>query len=103
MSDVDIGIGDIRKTEDINGDTCRFLVLIRNNGTMHFSGYPEPYNHNHSLHEYFWYNLGTMYSNVYPELYKHGHSLLVYFSHNLGTIHTVRVFLDWMLSQSADC
>ena len=33
---------------------------------------------------------------------KHGHSLLVYFSHNMATIHTMWVFLDWMLSQSAD-
>jgi len=69
-------------------DTCRFWVLLGNNGAMYFNAYPEPYNHAHSLHVYFWYNLGTMYSNAYPELYKHGHSLLVYFSHNLGTIHT---------------
>jgi len=83
-------------------DTCRFRVLIGNNGAMHFNGYPETYNHAHSLHVFFWYNLGTIYSNAYPELYKHGHSLLVCFSHNLGTIHIMWVFLDWMLSQSAD-
>ena len=83
-------------------DTCRFRVPIGNNGAMHFNGYPEAYNHAHSLHVYFWYNLGTIYSSAYPELYKHDHSLLVYFSHNLGTIHTMWVFLDWMLSRSTD-
>jgi len=25
-------------------DTCRFRVLIGNNGAMHFGAYPEPYN-----------------------------------------------------------
>jgi len=85
----------------INRDTCRLRVLIGNIGAMYFNAYLEPYNHAHSLHVYFWYNLGTMYSTAYPELYKHGHSLLVYFSHNLGTIHTMWVFLDWVLSRSA--
>jgi len=28
------------------------------------------------------------------------HSVLVYLLHNLGTIHTIWVFLHWMLSQS---
>ena len=37
-------------------DTCRFRVLIGNNGAMYFNVYPEPYNHAHSLHVYFWYN-----------------------------------------------
>jgi len=34
-------------------DTCRFRVLIGNNGAMYFNAYPEPYNHAHSLHVYF--------------------------------------------------
>jgi len=55
----------------------RFRVLIGNNGAVHFSAYPEPYNHAHLLHVYFW--------------------------HNLGTIHTIWVFLDWILSQSVNC
>jgi len=33
----------------------RFRVPIGNNGAMHFSGYPEAYNHAHSLHVYFWH------------------------------------------------
>ena len=37
----------------IKMDTCGFRVLIGNNDGMHFIGYPEPYNHAHSLHVYF--------------------------------------------------
>jgi len=33
----------------------RFRVPIGNNGAMHFTGYPEAYNHAHSLHVYFWH------------------------------------------------
>ena len=33
----------------------RFRVPIGNNGAMHFNGYPEAYNHAHSLHVYFWH------------------------------------------------
>jgi len=55
----------------------RFRVPIGNNGAMHFNGYPEAYNHAHSLHVYFWHNMGTVYSNTYPELCKHAHSHLV--------------------------
>jgi len=39
----------------------RFQVLIGNNGRMHFTRYPEPYNYTHSVHVYFWHNLGTVY------------------------------------------
>jgi len=65
----------------------RFRVPIGNNGAMHFSGYPEVYNHAHSLHVYFWHNLGTVYSSAYPELCKHAHLHLVWFSNNLCTMY----------------
>jgi len=55
----------------------RFRVPIGNNGAMHFTGYPEAYNHAHSLRVYFWHNLGTVYSNTYSELCEHAHSHLV--------------------------
>ena len=34
-------------------DTCRFRVLIGNNGAIYFNTYPEPHNHAHSLRVYF--------------------------------------------------
>jgi len=55
-------------------DTCWFRVLIENNGAVHFSAYPEPYN------RAFWLNLGTTYFNAYAELYKHARSLLIRFT-----------------------
>jgi len=42
-----------RDTQTFVTDTCRFWVLIGNNGAMHFNAYPEPYNHAHSIHVYF--------------------------------------------------
>jgi len=101
VSRTKVPIGTIRSWEWKVLGTKSPGTLIGNNGAMYFNAYPEPYNHAHSLHVYFWYNLGTMYSIAYPELYKHDHSLLVYFSHNLGTIQTMWVFFRWMLSQSA--
>ena len=53
------GMSENRRPPQTTGDTCRFRVLTGNNGAMYFSAYPEPYNHAHSLHVYFWYNLGT--------------------------------------------
>jgi len=40
---------------------------------MHFNGYPEPYNHAHSL---LLTQSGYRYSNAYPEVHKHAHSHL---------------------------
>jgi len=53
-------VGIIRRKPVLTHASIVCEDMLASVNSVHFNAYPEPYNHAHSLHVYFWYKLGSM-------------------------------------------